>query len=771
MRREWKRICLDGEWKLWYQQNSEYRRQKTHPVTVDEICAAEGCIDARVPGNFELDLHAAGRIDDPFFGQNVLKMQKLESTHMFYGRKFEYHAVEDTTPVLTFEGLDTVAEIFVNGEKIGEGDNMLITQTFPLSNLNEGENDLVVHIIPACVAARDNKVSVGNNAMKYNFASLRLRKSASMFGWDIMPRMVSGGIFRPAYIEEHPAERITQAYLMTTGVSVEDQTAELTLFFDTDVLGDDLSEYTIAVRGKCGESAFETSQRLWHTAGKLYLHLEDAKLWWPKGYGEQPLYDVEVILIHKGETVDTASFRTGLRTVSLNRTALTDEMFSGKFEFYVNGVKIFILGSNFVPIDAMHSRDRERLPKVMALLDEVGCNAIRIWGGGVYEDDYLYDFCDEKGILIWQDFMMACGRYPFDPEFCDVMRHEAEFVVRRLRNHPALLLWAGDNECDQGHPHPSINRITREILSDVVYTEDSNRPYLPSSPYTDIEAEGKPERYLPENHPWGPRDYYKSSYYQGTLCSFASEMGYHGCPARASIEEFIPKDNLWPWQDNDDWMAHAASMETGNGGAYSYRISLMANQIRELFGETPDNLDDFVLASQISQAEAKKFFIEMFRMGQPNRTGIIWWNLIDGWPQFSDAVVDYYFRKKLAFYYIKQAQQPVLLSMREPSSWNLELVAVNDAHHPVDIDYTVRDAKDGSIVCQGSKHLSEGVKHLAHIPYSQGEKKFYFIEWEQNGQKGRSHYLAGNPPFSLAEYRSFLETIFEYEKGGTWKEV
>lgn len=773
MQHTWNRTSLNGDWKLFYQKNSEYINSKAHPTTVEALCAQENCIPAVVPGNFEIDLQRAGRLEDPFFGQNVLEMQKLESMHMFYGRRFEYRKTPGTTPVLTFEGLDTVAEIFLNGRKIGECENMLITQTFELDGVADGENELVVHIIPACIAARGRKMSAANNALKYDFESLRLRKAASMFGWDIMPRIVSGGIYRPVYIEDRPKERISQLYLMTRSVSAEDRCAELALFYETEVFGDDISEYRISMRGRCGESAFEAEDRLWYTAGKLFVHLDGARLWWPKGYGEQNLYDVEVALTRNGEVIDTASLRTGVRTVRLERTALTDTFFSGKFGFYVNDKKVFILGTNFVPIDALHSRDRERLPKVMELLEESGCNAIRCWGGGVYEDDYLYDFCDEKGILIWQDFMMACGTYPIDAEFCEVMRQEAEFVVRRLRQHPSLMLWSGDNECDMSafKQHPSSNRITREVLPAVVEYEDPTRPFLPSSPFVDKEAEGLSEDYLTENHLWGPRDYYKSNYYRNSLCNFASEIGYHGCPSRKSIEQFIPADKLWPWQDNDDWMAHAASMELGSEGNFNYRIKLMADQVREMFGSVPDNLDDFALASQISQAEAKKFFIEMFRTGQPNRTGIIWWNLIDGWPQFSDAVVDYYFRKKLAFYYIKRVQQPVILSMKEPANWNLELVSVNDTAEPVEIRFSVKDALAGTTVCQGGATVPQGVKRLAQIPYSQGEKRFYLIEWEQNGHRGRNHYLAGNPPFSLEEYRAFLKFVLEYEEGCSWREI
>ncbi len=197
-------------------------------------------------------------------------------------------------------------------------------------------------------------------------------------------------------------------------------------------------------------------------------------------------------------------------------------------------------------------------------------------------------------------------------------------------------------------------------------------------------------------------------------------------------------------------------MELGNSGNFNYRIKLMADQVKELFGTIPDNLEDFVTASQISQAEAKKFFIEMFRTGQPERTGIIWWNLIDGWPQFSDAVVDYYFRKKLAYYYIRQVQQPVLLSIREPRDWHLELVAVNDTKEPVRLTYSLRELTAGRDIGSGEILVPKGIKHIANIPYSQGEKKLYRMQWEYGTASGWNHYLAGNPPFSLQEYKDCL---------------
>jgi beta-mannosidase len=408
----------------------------------------------------------------------------------------------------------------------------------------------------------------------------------------------------------------------------------------------------------------------------------------------------------------------------------------------------------------------------MKLLEDIGCNAVRCWGGNIYEDPLFYRYCDEMGIMVWQDFAMACGIYPIDPEFAAVIREEAAQVVRALRQHPSIILWSGDNECDQfiagdGYGRdPNLNRITRELLPDVVTMEDPARPFLPSSPYIDREAAKLPQAYLAENHLWGPRDYFKSQFYKGSLCHFASEMGYHGCVSVESLKKFISAEKLWPWQNNDEWRIHAASPELDEGGSYLYRIELMAKQIRELFGEIPDNLEDFVLASQISQGEAKKFFVELFRTGQPNRSGIIWWNLIDGWPQFSDAVVDYYFDKKLAYYYLRQSQKPLILTFTEPRDWNLTLTAVNNSGLRREFRYSVKDYDTRKTILSGTGSCEdEGVYELDSLPYSQGEKKIYLMEWEDvsgaaGELSGRNHYLAGNPPFAFSYYAAFLREIY-----------
>lgn len=758
---KWEKFTLDGQWKIAYIDNETVDTRPV-PTTVAALSSyGEGQMTAQVPIEFALALEENGIVPEIYKDQNVLQLQKYESYHVFYGRSFFYEKKEGCIPELVFEGLDTICEIYLNGQLLGKTENMFIPHTFRPNNLVEGENELILHFLPVTMEARKHEVKAGNTHMPYNFDSLHIRKAPHSYGWDIMPRIVTCGIFRPVYLQYRPVESIKQVYLMTVSADKWKKEASLLFFYELDIKAADLSGYTIELEGVCGDSRFFAKKRLWSVAGEIFMEgLQDIKLWQPKGSGVPYLYDVRVTLKKDDTVLDTMTFRTGIRTVALERTSLTDMEMSGKFQFIVNGEKVFILGTNFVPMDAFHSRDRQRLPEACALLEDIGGNAIRLWGGNVYEDDYLYDFCDEHGILIWQDFMMACGLYPQDQRMCEMLRAEATVVVRRLRQHPSILLWAGDNEVDQFaycvtfRRNPNDNILTRQVLPAVIREEDPARPYLPSSPFIDGACFGKDPGLFSEQHLWGPRDYFKSAYYSKNVAHFASEMGYHGCPSPASVYRFISREKAWPWQDNEDWIIHCSN--PAKEGPWTYRIKLMADQIRELFGFVPENIEDFALASQISQAEAMKFFIELFRLDKAKRGGIIWWNLIDGWPQFSDAVVDYYYQKKLAYHYIKNVQQPFLLAFSEPENWSICLKAVNDTGRVLPCSYEVKDALTDEVLAAGEASVGEEVLLLERIPYSYAQKRILFVSWKTPLGSGRNHYLSGYVPFEYATYKKFL---------------
>lgn len=762
MKHLWKTLSLDGEWNLYILKHDELG-EKSYCSGKELSESSMTVIEATVPGNFELDMQRVGLIDDPYYGMNTLDMQELEDRHLWYTRRFTVDMLPDKEYTLLFEGIDTFSDVYLNGVKIGNTDNMLTPFEIAANGLVNGENELVVHISPAFIEARKHENEFCR-PQAYKADSMYVRKAPHMYGWDIMPRILSGGIWRPVTLLEKPFDRINDIYLYTT--NFWENEAKLRCYYSLSFTKANARDYSLHIKGVCKDSVFENSFSLWHTSGTEYFSVSDPLLWWIREMGEQNLYNVTVELLYKGEVKDTVSLKHGIRTVKLERTSVTEEGSDAKFQFYINGEKMFARGTNWVPIDAFHSRDRERLPRALELLKDVGCNMVRCWGGNVYEDDLFYEFCDENGIAVWQDFSMACAAYPQDEYFCEVMRKETEKIVKRLRNHTSIMVWAGDNECDEAISNqpirrdPNLNKITRNVIPDVLYMMDPMRPYIPSSPYMD-EYAYKTNQLLntTERHLWGPRDYFKSDFYTKNKAIFASETGYHGCTSPDSVKKYITPEKLWPWQENMEWVVHGASMIPDYSDPYSYRINLMAQQIKTLCGDYPDNLSDFALVSQISQAEAMKFFIERFRTNKGYCTGILWWNLIDGWPQFSDAIVDYYYVKKLAYTYIKNSQAPVCLMFKEPQEGKAALVAANEYLHDIRLKYKVCSLSNGETVATGSLTVAANAAVQADIiEMSADNFEIYHITWETEDLKcGANHYVCGRVPYDIELYCRLME--------------
>lgn len=718
---------------------------------------------AEVPGNFELDLMREGKLDDLFFGENTLKAQKLENLHLWYFTEFTAEKDE----YLHFEGIDTISDIYVNGKLSLSTDNMFVAYDVS-DGVREGVNEVVVHIKPCVIESRKHSLPVISSTLKYSYSSLYIRKAPHMFGWDIMPRIVSGGLWKPVTLKKKKPDRILDAYILTHSINEKYGFANMYFHINTELDGDFADEYTVKVSGRCDDASFSFEKKLWHTTLTDYFCINDVKLWNPKNYGEPNLYETVIRLYRGNELCDEYRLNVGVRTVRLDMTDTDDRDGNGEFCFVVNNKRIFVLGTNWVPLDAFHSRDKDRLPKALEMLCDIGCNAVRCWGGNVYESDEFYDFCDKNGIIVWQDFSMACAVYPQEREFAEMLEKEAVYIVKRLRNHPSIVLWAGDNECDMSYMYnggyrrnPNNNFLTRQVLKQVVQNHDYVRPYLPSSPFVSEKAYAESAQ-LPENHLWGPRDYFKGDYYKNTICHFASETGYHGFPSVSSLKKFLAHPEIIHGDDGKpttEYLVHSASPEEGVGGdiPFSYRIDLACDQVKTLFGKASDDLETFVKQSQISQAEAKKYFIERFRLSKWRRTGIIWWNLLDGWPQVSDAIVDYYFTKKLAYSYIKRSQQPVCLMFDEPQNGVCRLFGVNDTEIDTTAEFTVTDVLDGVTVLSGKAVLSgHSSSPVAQMPVSD-EKKFFLIEWKCNGVTSRNHYFTNIIDINCEKYISALE--------------
>lgn len=746
------KLPLMGDWSLTYwdqQLDPEGTRAKAIP--------------ARVPGNVELDLMRAGELPDVFLGTNI----KLLRDYEFCAWRYELRFNTPDIPIghsarLRFEGVDCVAEYRLNGVLIGESANALVPHVFDITGaMAAGENLLSVTLFSPILHAAGIEQDASETAMYVNYESLNIRKAPSQYGWDIMPRAVSAGLWRGVYIEILSPNEIEDVYLAT--LDCDKTRARIACAYRAHTDAGHYRGLSLKITGSIGgREEFTVERDITFPSGRFVFDIDSPKLWMPRGYGEANVYDINVSLRVDGHEVASHETTLGIRTVKLIRSEVLTGAGDGDFHFEINHVKVFCKGSNWVPADAFHSRDAGRYADMLALFTDTNCNMLRCWGGNVYEDHEFFDICDRYGIMVWQDFAMACGNYPRGERFLGEIGEEAESVIKKLRNHPSIVLWSGDNECDQfavdgsaGYD-PADNRATREVLPRMVKRHDPYRPYLPSSPYISPEAYesgGELNALLPENHLWGPRDYFKGQFYTSSPARFVSEMGYHGCNSISSIKSFISPDKLWPWRENDEWLAHA-SEHIGPDGAYAYRIKLMADQIEELFGRQMDNLTDFVLASQISQAEAKKFFIETARAMRWKRSGILWWNMIDGWPQFSDAVVSYDYIKKLAYHYIKRAQADVCLMFSEPDGWHIKLIAANDTLEDASGGYRVWDSDSGATLLEG-RYLAPANQssEVARLRVSHGHQRLLMMEWETNGARQVNHYMLGKPPLPYEKYK------------------
>jgi beta-mannosidase len=756
-------LSLDGAWTL------THFLEGTQKVDSPAELAALGLptLPAEVPGNVELDLVRAGELPEPFFGLNTTLLRPFEFHEWWLERKFVTPDFTDAD--LVFEGLDCFATVWLNDILLGETANAMIAHRLDASPAlaAPGEtNRLVVRLASPINAVRDCPIGPNDQAQGSNLDSIWARKPSHAYGWDIMPRVVSVGIWRPVRLEERPVTDWTNLYIRTQLASEQHADLALDFAFRTDAAI--LDGFAVKIEGVCGDSTFSHTRRVHFTAGHIRFGVNQPKLWWPRGYGEPSLYDVTVTLLHNDAPVAEQTLKIGIRTVALEYSDVNTQEKPGHFFFRVNGERIFCKGSNWVPADAFHSRDAERIPDLLDLFADMECNMLRCWGGNVYEPHLFYDICDREGILVWQDFAMACARYPQSPEFQEMLRVEAEWVVRELRNHPSIAVWAGDNECDCAYlgwwgdrADPADNVLTRKVLPEAAKTLDPGRPYLPSSPYISPEvfALGSGDKFAPEQHLWGPRDYYKSDFYAKNTACFASEMGYHGCPNAGSLAKFISPDKLWPALDNDEWMLHSTNPMPGISNI-TYRIELMHKQVLEVFGEIPDTLEEFAMASQIVQAEAKKFFLEIFRQHKWRKTGVLWWNMVDGWPQISDAIVDYYLGKKLAYHYLKRVHGQLAVIVREPGAWNASVCISNDSREARQGTYRIWDADTDETVLAGDFRVAANENaNLGTIRTPCSAQRLFLIEWESNGEKGCSHYLLGTPPFSLADYKRRLPRI------------
>ena len=662
-------------------------------------------IRATVPGCVHTDLLAAGLIPDPYMERNELLVSWVAETDWQYSCSFDADEsiLAQEHIELACEGLDTVAEIVLNGDVVGTTENMHCAYRFDVrSALKSGANELKITFTSALTYTRAFAEKLGSLPKTmpddYNY----IRKMACNFGWDWGPTLTTAGIWKPISLQSWDTARIASVRPLV--MAADAASAQIDVY--TDLAVDDASGLTVSL--SLTDPAYETAdETVYETSfpvdGANTIHtvtVDNPELWWPRGYGEQPLYTLDVaVQTDDGVVLDEWSGRLGLRTARLNTDA--DDI-GTRFRMEINGKPVFCKGANWIPDDCFptrvtEARYRERLEQAA----DMKMNMLRVWGGGLYEQDDFYDICDELGIMIWQDFLFACAAYCEDDPFPRLIEEEARHNITRLSRHPSLVLWNGNNENIWGYFDWNWQEALQgkawgaeyyhDLLPKLVAELDPSRSYWAGSPYSgtmDIDPND-------DNHgckhvwdAWNQVDY---AVYRKYTPRFVSEFGHQAHPTWATLARVVPPEERT--MDSATMLLHQKAADGHNK---------LNTRLSEHFA-MPDDFDDWLYLTQVNQARAIITGVEWYRTRMPICMGTLYWQINDCWPVTSWASVDGDGRPKPLYYATRRFYGDRLYTF-QPEDCGLVLHAVNDTDEAWSDDLTVKRMTFAGEVLAESNH-------------------------------------------------------------------
>ncbi|ANZ43224.1 beta-mannosidase [Lentzea guizhouensis] len=625
-------------------------------------------VPAVVPGSTHLDLLAAGHVEDPFLDRAEESLRWMHRTEWRYDTVFDASVAPGERADLVFEGLDTIAAVQLNGVLVGTAQNMHRTHRFDVREaLADGTNELVVTFGSALTWAQEVEGRLGRRDHAYPHPFNMIRKMACSFGWDWGPDLQTAGIWKPVRLERwHTARLASVRPLVTVD---PDGTGRVEVHADVEH-ADPAARQRLWLRVEVNGQTVE--EEVLDERGVVTALVPDAELWWPVGYGDQPRYDVTVSLVASSGTVDESRHRVGFRTITVD---VEPDEIGTPFTFVVNGRRIFAKGANWIPDDHFLTRiTRDQLARRVDQAVAANMNMLRIWGGGIYESDDFYDVCDERGVLVWQDFLFACGAYPEEEPLWSEVEAEAREQVARLTWRPSLALWNGNNENQWGFADWGWQeqldgrtwglRYYTELLPAIVAELDPTRHYAPGSPHSRGEVHpndaGHGTRH--EWEVWNRVDY---RHYRDHVPRFCSEFGFQGPPTWSTLTRWVHDEPLT--STSPGFLAHQKA-EDGNGKLDRGLAAHLPN---------PAEFADWHWATQLNQARAVAFGVEHFRSWWPRTAGALVWQLNDCWPATSWAAVDSEERRKPLWYALRHAFAPRLLTV-QPRDGRSVLVVVND---------------------------------------------------------------------------------------------
>ncbi len=633
-------------------------------------------MDATVPGTVHTDLLSNGLIPDPFMAKNELAVQWIENEDWEYRTSFSLSSslMKNKNIDLIFEGLDTYADVYLNDSLIIQADNMhrpWLAEVKPF--LKSGRNNLRVYFYSPVKRSQqkleelDYLIPASNEIKpigKQN--SIFSRKAQYHYGWDWAPRLVTSGIWRNVKFKGWDESKIEHVKFDCKDIIGDTAIC----FVEIDYHSSKTEIGTNITFNECDVISKKLSDS--HNKLMYKVIIPDAKFWWPNGMGEQNLYDLTIDLLVDGKKTDEYQTQVGLRKVELIQDA-DDE---GKsFYLKINNYPIFIKGANYIPPDFFNPRASQNYKRVIQDAVDANMNMLRVWGGAVYEDEKFYELCDEKGILIWQDFMFACSMLPTQKKHIENIKLEAKSVISRLNNHPSVVFWCGNNESLTGwkewdwqntydlHGLDSINvwntydSLFNYTLKDYV-EKYGNGIYWPTSPSSgENEIQNK---YEGDQHEWGVWfGQMPFSRFEENAGRFISEYGLQSFPEMSTIHKMDASIRDWDIETEALNFRQRSKMPWIAEGFDGFD---MMKYYADLYFPSTKNLEEFVYISQLTQALGLQTAVEAHRRNKPYTMGTMYWQLNDMWPTISWSTVDYFGKWKAAHYAIKEAYKPIIVS-------------------------------------------------------------------------------------------------------------
>lgn len=631
--------------------------------------------DAKVPGTIHQDLINHNRIPNPFYGMNEEAVQWVENEDWMYRTSFVVteEQLNRDAAVLELDGLDTYADVFLNGALILRSDNMFVGHKVSVKSvLRKGENRLLIRFRSAVKEALPQWETNGfdypaDNDHSSKRVSIYTRKAPYSYGWDWGIRLATCGIWRPVRLVFSDVARIEDYYVRQASVSASKADVDNRLEI-TNVTSQPVSALLKVAYHYTASDTKEVQKQIELRPGEntvsLPVVVDNPHLWMPNGWGEPSLYKFTASVSVDGVEVASQERQVGLRSI---RVVMEDDEHGKSFYFEVNGHPMFAKGANFIPDDALLSNvTPERYKRIFEDVKAADMNMLRVWGGGIYEDDKFYDEADRNGILIWQDFLFACTTYPHDPLFLKRVEAEAEYNIKRLRGHASLAMWCGNNEIYEGvrywgwknkytaEAFAEMDRgydvLFRQLLPDMVKRFDSDRFYMHGSPY---EANwGRKESWkIADSHNWGTwygRKPFES--FDSEIPRFMSEYGFQAFPEMKTIRTFAEEKDF----ELESPVMNAHQKATiGNA---------LIKQTMGLYYKVPAKFEDLVYVGLVLQGQGMRHGIEAHRRNRPYCMGSLFWQLNDSWPVVSWSSIDYYGNWKAMQYQSQRAFAPVLIN-------------------------------------------------------------------------------------------------------------